>query len=122
MDDNWHNWAQTVIRIWQEKIERMHVWHTGALADSFLQHVINHANGSLPRIEFFFLYYGRFPDMGVGRGTKLQSNNHNRSRKRWYSTTAYAEYMKVSEYINQRYGQQAGIAFVEQMKKVLKAA
>jgi hypothetical protein len=30
--------------------------------------------------------------------------------------------MKVSEYINKRYGQQAGIAFVEQMKKVLKAA
>jgi len=125
MDDNWNNWAETVIRIWQEKIDRMHVYQTGALRDSFINHVINHANGSLPRIEFFFINYGRFADMGVGRNYKLGNSGSvdavrkTRSRKRWYSTTAYAEYKKVSEYIQKRFGEQAGMAFIESMKKVL---
>lgn len=123
--DNWDNWALQVIKIWHEKMDRMHIWHTGAGYNSLIQHVINHANGSLPRIEFFFLNYLRFVDMGVGKNYHLgnvgrvDAVRKTRTRKIWYSTTAWAEYKKVSEYIQSRYGQQVGAAFIESMKKQL---
>lgn len=110
-NDNWNNWALQVIKLWHEKMERMHIWHTGTGFQSFTQHVIANANGDLPRIEFFFIYYLRFVDMGAGR--------YQRPRKPWYSRTAYAEYMKVNEYLQKRYGEQASMAFIENMKRYL---
>ena len=125
--ENWDNWALTVLKIWHEKMDRMHIWHTGAGYDSLMNHVINHANGNLPRIEFFFLKYLIYVDAGVGRNYnrgnsgRVDKVDSQRQRKIWYSRTAYAEYMKVNEYIQKRYGEQAGMAFIENVKRHLAA-
>lgn len=44
---------------------------TWALARSLEQHVWVNANGDPERVEFAFMYYGRFVDMGVGEGKSL---------------------------------------------------
>lgn len=124
--ENFDNWAETVIKIWNEKINKLRIGHSGELATSFSHHVIYSAAGSLPRIEFFFLNYGRFVDMGVGRGYRDINYNYRgklsgievRKKKPFYSPTAWAEYKKIGEYLMERYGTRASAHLIERMEKI----
>lgn len=95
------NWAEIVIKLWKRKIQDMEVWHTGALFESLAYHVVSHANGDVARIEFFFNYYGRFVDMGVGKGGS-------RKRKQWYSKVFSGNMNDLVRIVAEKYGQEAG--------------
>ena len=59
-------WMPTMIKIWQEKIERLKIVRSGALHQSFSSAIQDSANGQT--ITMKFLQYGIYQALGVGRG------------------------------------------------------
>ena len=82
-------WADIVIKNWVAKIMSLKIHDTFALARSFEHHVWMNSGGDPERVEFAFLYYGRFVDMGVGEGKGL-SGSLSRDQKR-----AVKQYLKA---------------------------
>ena len=120
-------WAEIVLDRWMEKIDHLGIGYSLQLEDSFRMEVINNAGGDVARIEFAFKYYGKFVDMGVGKGTKLdqvkelktdrrlegrQRGNY-RQAKPWYGKTFYAERMKLMEILSAKYARKGKLAIVE---------
>ncbi len=97
-------------------MRRLNINGTFELANSFVSTIVNNAGGDLSRIEFAFNYYGKFVDMGVGRGVKLGDARGNRRPKKWYSKTFYAEVKKLGELVAAKYAQKAQIIIVESVK------
>jgi hypothetical protein len=67
------SWAKITIKLWRKNLFRMKIGQnsSGDLYRSFKYKVIAGSRGNVDRIEFAFNYYGKFLDMGVGKGTKL---------------------------------------------------
>ena len=101
-------WAIIVIKRWESKISQLGIGSTGNLAKSFLQHVFTQSGGDPEKIEFTFNYYGKFVDMGVGKGVKMgQSGKGSRNPKPWYSKTFYSEVKRLGEILSQKYAYEA---------------
>jgi len=101
-------WANIVIERWETKLQRLNIRHSGKLADSFHQHVQTQANGKPELIVFTFEYYGKFVDMGVGRGVKFdQVEFSNRRPKPWYSKQFFSQIEKLKDILAEKYGQKA---------------
>ncbi len=100
-------WAEIVIKNWRQKIIQLDIGVTGALYDSFQHEVIGQAGSNPEKIEFAFKYYGRFVDMGVGRGVDKGNPgyvNTRRKAKKWYSKVFYSETAKLRELLAEKYG------------------
>jgi hypothetical protein len=122
-------WAQITIKRWRRKIDRMKIGQnsSGELFRSFQYSVLASAGGDVQKIEFAFKYYGKFVDMGVGRGTKMgdQPMSHGMRRlsgkllgmkrvpKKWYSRTFFAETQRLLEILQEEYGHQGQIIISE---------
>lgn len=104
------DWAMITIDRWREKIDQMNIGQSGKLFGSFVSNIIRNSDGNPAKIELAFLYYGKFVDMGVGKGTRigtLQDEKILRGRaahfrtarkpKRWYSKTKGAETRALAE-------------------------
>ena len=102
------------------KSQRKYKMHEGELSRSFRVKITNDAAGKPSRIQMEFLYHGRFVDMGVGKGVKLENVNGNREvwvaagrkkgtgknlrhPKKWYSPVMYREFQRLSEILAKRY-------------------
>ena len=104
-------WAEIVIERWQARMEALEVGSTGELMRSFHAQVTNDANGDPTKVTFAFLYYGRFPDMGVGRGITLSDvPAPGRPVKPWYSQTFLGEVVKLGRMLAAKYGIDAAMA------------
>ena len=64
-------WAKITIIRWRIKMRNLKVQSSGELYRSFVFNVVSSAQGDLTKIEFAFNYYGKFVDMGVGKGTRI---------------------------------------------------
>jgi hypothetical protein len=64
-------WAKITIIKWKKKLATGKVGNSGALLQSFQYNVLASAQGNVLKITLLFEYYGRFVDMGVGRGVKI---------------------------------------------------
>lgn len=109
-------WADIVIQIWLDKVEKLRMNYSYQLSDSFVNHVVSHANGNVAKIEFAFNYYGKFVDMGVGKGVTLEdvgNPNTTRKPKPWYSRTFYAEVKKLTEILAQKYARKGVLTVIE---------
>jgi hypothetical protein len=118
-------WAKIVLEIWFQKMEQLQMYnYTNQLADSLTQHVISEAGGHQKRIEFFFLYYGKFVDMGVGNGVKIDASRAMRSERRddrystrkakpWYSKPLYGQIARLRQIMAEKYAHRAAIAIIE---------
>lgn len=101
-------WADITIQRWESKIVKLNIVETSALLKSFTSHVSQDAKGNPEKIIFTFLYYGIFPDMGVGKGVSYgQVGDSNRKAKPWYSRQFTAEVHKLAELMAEKYGQKA---------------
>lgn len=111
-----HQWAEITIMRWIERMADLNVGKTGALKGSFEFQVNADPSGMLKSITLFFLYYGRFPDMGVGKGMGIESVKENRSKwasalgenskrvpKKWYSPVFTREYNRLMELLIEYY-------------------
>jgi hypothetical protein len=110
-------WAKITIKIWKDKMAKLKIGNSKALMDSFIHEVISSSGGDLMKIEFAFNYYGKFVDMGVGKGVKIggvkegatsrrlegKMIGNRRRPKKWYSRTFAAEVMRLTEIIRQEY-------------------
>lgn len=104
-------WAEIVIERWQARMEALDVGSTGELMRSFHAQVTSDANGDPTKVTFAFLLYGRYPDMGVGRGVTFQDTpSGGRQPKPWYSKTFLAEVMKLGRMMATKYGIDAAMA------------
>lgn len=104
-------WADIVIERWQKRMTEFDVGDTGALVKSFQAQVTADSNGDPAKVTFAFLYYGRFPDMGVGRGVTLSDvPSPTRQVKPWYSQTFMNEVVKLGRMMASKYGLDAAMA------------
>jgi len=120
-------WAKITIKKWQKKIQGLNINETGELARSFLYDVVASAQGDVMKIDFAFKYYGKFVDMGVGKGVKIGQVKENqdsrklegrmlgnrRRPKKWYSKTFAAEAMKLGEIMAKQFGRRSSIVISE---------
>jgi hypothetical protein len=123
------SWAFYTIKIWKEKIQKLRVGHSGKLESSFLKDVIGTPAGGVISIQFSFLYYGKFVDMGVGKGTKIGDVNENKTSRRlegrmlgnrrrpkkWYGKTFYAEVATLKEILVKEYAHKGVLQIVENL-------
>jgi hypothetical protein len=126
-------WADIVIKRFETKIRQLniisdgnHKTKGGPLINSFsdpelirgyASQLINDANGDVEKIKFGFVYYGRFPDMGVGRGVKFGQAgiDNNRRVKPWFSKVFFSQVARLGEILEDKTGERAQIAIIEEI-------
>jgi len=104
-------WAKITVTSLKAKLEKKHIGKTGALASSFNYSV------SEKGIRLSFNYYGKFVDMGVGKGTKIGQAKMNRDiltkakaaterrkRKPWLNKTLQNEIYQLTRILASQYG------------------
>ena len=78
-----------------------------SLLKSFEFDVYSAAGGEVDKITHAFNYYGRFVDMGVGRGVKYgESAASNRKAKPWNSETYWRSVQVLTEKMAELYGEE----------------
>ena len=109
-------WADIVIKEWLNKITAMGLINTSALYNSFVHHIVASAGGDVQRIEFAFNYYGKFLDMGVGKGIKAgQHADSFRDPKKWYSPVLTYHLAQLRDILVEKYAMQGVSGIVEQI-------
>lgn len=123
-------WAKVTIAAWRENIVKLKIGNTQDLYRSFVEQVINQANGDKLKIEFAFKYYGKFVDMGVGKGVKIGDVKENstsrrlegkmtgnrRRAKKWYTKELRHQVLRLEELLSEKYGRQVQNMITENLK------
>jgi hypothetical protein len=60
-------WAEMMINIWKEKMKSLDIKDTGALMNSLRTEVVRQSGGNAAKVDLFYLFYGNYVDLGVGR-------------------------------------------------------
>lgn len=71
------NFAKETIRLFQESIRKKKIRFKGRLEESFTYEIQNFAGGNVTKIKILYEYYGRFVNLGVGRGQSLDAVKDN---------------------------------------------
>ncbi|HRH57396.1 MAG TPA: hypothetical protein PLS10_07075 [Chitinophagales bacterium] len=110
----------TVLRL-KSSVQKKNIGATGKLLSSFMSSV-NVGNGEYIKILISYLYYGKFVDMGVGKGvdmaTALRGSKFKRKRKVWYSKTIGQEVTKLSFFMARKAGSQAANILLDFPQKI----
>ena len=110
-------WNETMVDIWQGRINKLKVKDTGNLYRSpTALNIKTDADGRF--LEFSlshtFLEYGLWQDMGTGRNTAI-GNTHKKDQygwtnkrepRRWFSTKYYRSSMRLKEYLAESIGKE----------------
>lgn len=112
-------WAKIVIERWEQKIIKLGIHHPGKLLNSFQHYINTQANGNPDRITFAFEFYGKFVDMGVGRGTTLSMvGSTSRKPKPWYSKVFWAQFEKLKEIMVEKYQIKSQMAIITEIENI----
>jgi hypothetical protein len=120
-------WTDIVIDNWLDRLAKLNIGYYFQLEDSLNFEIIG--NGALPaEVRLMFNYYGKFVDMGVGKGVKLEDVKSNRMEfsaglegasrrrpKKWYSKVFYSEVMKLGDILARKYGRMGMLSIVENL-------
>lgn len=114
------DWGKFTLERFQKAIYKHQVGVSGELAKSFVFRVIEGSGGSVLAAEIKFRYYGRFVDMGVGKGVKVGDNKSSqgeraerlaqfnylqpRRAKKIYSRPLAGQVKKLAELLEKYYG------------------
>ncbi len=110
-------WNTTMVDIWQDRINKLHVVDTAALYRSpTALKIRTDADGRFLDFDLSheFLEYGLWQDMGTGRNTAI-GNTHKkdmdgwtnkREPRRWFSTKYYKSTMRLKEFMSDSIGQE----------------
>ncbi|MDR1551872.1 MAG: hypothetical protein LBS69_00190 [Prevotellaceae bacterium] len=110
-------WADIVIERWENKISDLDVISTGELLRSFRAHLTVDSKGNVEKIRFAYAYYGRFVELGAGKGVKAGMES-NRKKKPWYTKVFFGQVNQLARIMSEKYGQQTAIGVVENIKVV----
>ena len=92
------DWAKGVNKSLIKQLNKQKIHHTRALITSLSFQVFKASTGHQGKYQLTFQEYGRFIDIGVGKGVKIESIKGNtgiiggkkiRKQKKWYSKTIY---------------------------------
>ena len=118
-DDNFNDlqkFADITIERWVNRIYQLNIRETGELIRSFDSHVRTDANGKPELVVFTYLYYGLFPDLGVGTGVTMDmAPSGNRKIKAWFNKIFWSRL----QWIAHRTAEQYGIDAAEQIKTII---
>lgn len=107
-------WAKYVIERWQLEIIRLGINSSGNLLKSFTSEVITQSGGNVDKVIFAFEYYGKFVDMGVGRGVHYaEVSDSGRKPKQWYNKTFYGQVKRLAEIMKEKYQIEAAAIVVD---------
>lgn len=121
-------WARYTIWALQQEIVKRKIGRTGALLRGFEHKIKTASDGSISGVTIGFMYHGKFVDMGVGKGIKLEDVKGNaekwraltseerrgirrRRPNKWYSPTMYYEYQRLAEILRERYALTVPVRF-----------
>jgi hypothetical protein len=99
-------WQKYTIKDWKKNIQKMRIGHSGALVNSFLSNLVMKSGGNEYKINFSFLYYGKFVDMGVGKGVPMGRKDTKRKPKKWYARALTYNINKLTLILRKNYGEQ----------------
>lgn len=92
-----HRWAANVIRRWIKEIEYQNITDPDRLEKSLKYKIYNAAGGDMTKIIFTMANYGRYLDVGVGKGEKYKREKHNPifwSGQKYPETAGYKHQVK----------------------------
>jgi hypothetical protein len=123
------DWAQYANRDLGKSLDKRQIGKSLALIKSRKVRVENGSDGP-EKIIFEFLNYGRFVDMGVGKGQKLgdvtgnktimqAAGLHGRVAKKWYSKVIFGEVNTLSELLLDYFGFRCLSMINESMDKTI---
>ena len=114
-------WLTITVERFAANIRKLGIGSTGALLASFRTEVIAAAGSDRLRLRLSYALYGKFVDMGVGRGmaagqrkgsdayarvrnTRGRLRRHTRRAKTWYSKEVAHQTHRLSELLLELYG------------------
>lgn len=114
-------WLDITIERFIENMRQLRIQDTGTLLASFQKQVVGSAEGRL-QLRLSYALYGKFVDMGVGRGmgagirkkddgydrirkNRGQLRRHTRKKRNWYATEMSYQTKRLSELMLDLYGQ-----------------
>lgn len=117
------DWARITSERLGENILKRRIGKSGDLSRSLTYKVIGALN-SPEKVILSHLYYGKFVDMGVGKGQRVGDIKGNkeiltaagikgRRPKKWYSKTIYAETNKLADFLQQNFSIKASAVIKE---------
>jgi hypothetical protein len=126
------DWARYTIQRLQKSLDKKKVGITGSLNYSLLYQLAGIADGNVSSVSINFNYYGKFVDMGVGRGHKIESVKSNRDvysligggrrPKKWLSKTLYGEIAALREIMAIHYGEEGAQIVKETISQTIQLA
>ena len=112
-------WADIMITIFEESLEKLRANYSYQLTDSFVHHVHTQSNGNPNMIDFAYKYYGKFTDMGVGGSVNLENRDDmvkagltTRRQKRWFSKNFFYQVRVLGEIFAKKYSQKSAMLIV----------
>lgn len=121
------DWAKYTIERLQKQITKKKIGVTGSLNYSLLYKLAALSGGGVSSVNLEFNYYGKFIDMGVGRGQKIESVKSNREvynlvgggrrPKKWFSKTLYGEVAALADIMSTKYGEQGARVLKESIQQ-----
>lgn len=113
-------WLDYTIERFIENMRKLRIRHTGALMASFKKQVIGAASGRL-QLQLSYALYGKFIDMGVGRGmgqgvrkgddgydrirnSRGQLKRRQRKARKWYSKEIAYQTKRLAELMSDLHG------------------
>ncbi|MGI4862998.1 MAG: hypothetical protein ACRYFZ_03690 [Janthinobacterium lividum] len=114
-------WLDITITRFIENMRKLRIQDTGALMASFQKQVVGSAEGRL-QLRLSYALYGKFVDMGVGRGmgagvtkkddgydrirkNRGQLRRYARKKRNWYASEMGYQTKRLSELMLELYGQ-----------------
>ena len=94
-------WAANVIQRWIKEMEYQNISNSSKLEKSLKYKIYNASGGDQTKIVFTLLNYGRFVDLGVGRGEKYTKKKHQsvfRSGEPYPETPGYHYQVSLGSY------------------------
>lgn len=114
LDETVNAWAKIVLDIWEDKIMHFGAHNTFSLINSLYVHVQTAANGNPELVQFFFNFYGKFVDMGVGGGVPIDQVSYSkRKSKPWYSKVFYSQVLILNRILAEKYAHKGSLSIVE---------
>lgn len=128
-------WLDVSVERFQQNLLALNIHSTGALAASFKKEVIGAAGGDTIRLRLAYALYGKFVDMGVGRGmgagvrkgndgyerirrSRGRLRRHTRRAKKWYSKEMAFQTHRLAELMLDLHGRVALSVLTEVPKTV----
>ncbi|MBC6698865.1 hypothetical protein [Hymenobacter sp. BT190] len=113
-------WLDFTVQAFVENMRQLRIRNTGALMASFRQQVIGGAEGRL-QLQLSYALYGKFIDMGVGRGMgqgvrrgddgydrirngRGQLKRRERKARKWYAKEMAYQTKRLSELMSELHG------------------